>query len=822
MGVVAGSGWVQRLPTLPTQQGLAPLMVALSTLAIIVIICIRLCIDHAATTSAFRYEAVWRRVIKGGIALLLGLMIGSGWAMWHAQHRLDERLDPIHHDVVTRLVVRIAEIPQRDGRHYRFFVELDKPYPRGFPGRMSVSWQVEGDHLMPDLKPGQVWRMALVVRQPHGLRNPDAYDVEGRLFAMGVLATATVRGSPVFLGDDPWSSPGMVIERLRYGIREGMRHALGDARYAPVMIALAIGDQASVEREDWQIFNRSGITHLVSISGMHVTLIAALGGCIAVFVWRRATWRRVRVAEYVPAQVVGAAAALIVALFYCLLAGWGVPARRTFFMLAIVAGAAMLRLPLSASRILMLAGACVTLLDPWATLAPGFWLSFGAVAILLKVGAMIDKASRQNLPTWPVRIRSILTEFSIVQGAITLGLVPLLAYLMNQISLVSPLVNVYAIPIVSFLVTPLALLCAILSIIPGCSVLAHYAGVVGHTLFEVMMVAVSWMSASPWAVLDIPAAPWPWLLVALAGVAWALQPSGLPYRWVGWLLMLPMLCWRAETILPGYWTMTALDVGQGSAIVVETATQVLLFDTGPSNRHGTDAGERVVIPFFRTRGYSHIDVMVVSHADADHAGGVSSVMAALAVKQAYSSFDLGALVHKQSKGGRISTEAVQMPAAMLPCQAGHTWTIDGVTFSFLHPDKHARTEEKGNAASCVLLIQGKQHGVLLPGDIGVEQEHRVTPYLARVDVVLVPHHGSQTSSSENMVRALKASHAIAQVGYMNRFKHPAPSVQARWVDMGATFWRTDYHGAVTAYSTAHGLRVESQSETPKRYWHPAF
>lgn len=750
---------------------------------------------------------------------MLGMGAGSGSALWQAQSRLDDRLAWAHHDVVSRLVVRIADLPQGDSQHYRFAVDVDEPRMHGIPSRISVSWHVLGEELLPELKPGQVWRMALVLRQPHSLRNPYGFDTEGRLFAIGIRATATVRGSPTLIADEPWNSPGILIARVRHWVREGMRQALEDRRYAPVMIALAMGDQAAVAREDWQIFNRSGITHLVSISGMHVTLIAAVGGVLAVFLWRRARWRNVRFAEYLPAQVVGAGAALCVALFYCLLAGWGVPARRTFFMLAVVAMAAMVRVPLSASRILALAGAAVSLLDPWATLAPGFWLSFGAVAILLRVGASIESGGARERASWRTKMRGMLREFGMVQAAITLGLVPLLAYLMQQVSLASPVVNVYAIPIVSFLVTPLALACAVLGVVPGLGWIAQGAGVLGHEIFDAMMVPVTWMSASNWAVLDVAAAPWPWMVLAMVGVGWAIQPPGLPGRWGGWLLMLPMLCWRPDRPEPGYWTLTALDVGQGSALVIETATQVWLFDTGPKSHQGPDAGERVVVPFLRARGHRTVDTLVVSHADMDHAGGLVSVLSSVEVRQSYSSFDLAALVRKQMTTTSSPLSTVNLPDVMSRCHAGQAWIIDGVRFSFLHPSSAITAERAGNAQSCVLMIEGIAHAALLPGDIGVDQEQKLVSQLPHVDIVLAPHHGSKTSSSDALVRAVTTRHVIAQVGSMNRFSHPTPEVQARWVDAGATFWRTDHHGAMTASSDPDGLSVQAQADLDRRYWH---
>ncbi|WP_407852484.1 DNA internalization-related competence protein ComEC/Rec2 [Bordetella petrii] len=798
MAIVAGTAAVQRWPALPALGAwlLSWLLAALACSAVLLL----------------RRGRGWARRVA---ASWLGLSLGIACAIWQAQERLADTLAARHHDAVSRLVVRVADLPQGDGSQWRFLADTMPDRPAGIPARLAVSWRaLPGTGAgLPDLVPGQLWQMALVLRRPHGLRNPDGYDAEGRLFALGIRATATVRGTPRLLDGQAGFDAGIWIQRIRHRVRAGMRRALGERRYAPVLIALAMGDQAGVAREDWRIFNRSGITHLVSISGMHVTLIAGLGAMLAAALWRRARWRGASLAEYLPAQVVGAAAALGVALLYCLLAGWGVPARRTFFMLAVVALAAMARLPLSPSRVLALAAAAVVLLDPWATLAPGFWLSFGAVAILLRAAA--PAAASLAAPGWLARLRGLLAEFTRVQAAITLGLVPLLAQLLNQVSLGSPLANAIAIPVVSFVVTPLALLCAALGALPGFDWPARAAGWLGHAVFDWTMLPVGWIGASRWAVLDVATAPWPLLALAALGVAWALQPPGWPARAAGWLLVLPLLCWRPERPAPGFWRLAALDVGQGGAVLVETATQAWLFDTGPGHREAADAGERVVAPYLRTRGHRRLDGLVVSHADLDHSGGLASVLAALPVDVSYASFDLPALLRKQAG----NAAQARLPRSVRRCAAGTAWQADGVQFKFLHPPAEATAgPARGNAASCVLLIQGQAHAALLPGDIGAAQERRLAPDLPRIDVVMAPHHGSATSSSAALVAATGPRHVIAQAGHLNRFRHPSALVEARWRQAGTAFWRTDRDGAVVAASSVAGLQVRAQ-RAARRYWH---
>ncbi|CAB3704203.1 ComE operon protein 3 [Achromobacter insuavis] len=533
---------------------------------------------------------------------------------------------------------------------------------------------------------------------------------------------------------------------------------------------------------------------------------------------------------------------MVVGLAYCLLAGWGVPSRRTFFMLLVVLAAGWSRLRISAGRVLAFAAAAVVMLDPWAPMAAGFWLSFGAVAILLRVA----QAPRDADAGWRQRWRATLSQAARLQLTVTLGLTPLLAFLVHQVSLGSPLANAVAIPAVTFLVTPLALLCAMFSAAPATAGVAAVAGQAGAWVFDLAMTVVAWVGNADWASFTVAAAPWPWLLWALAGMVWALQAQGWPARRLGWLCMLPLLCWRPARPEPGDWRMSAMDIGQGSAILVETASQALLFDAGPRHFGGGDAGERVIAPQLQARGIGQLDVLVLSHADLDHVGGTRSVLAAVPVARSYASFDVAAWLRRDARlwpepraeagtgAGRPASASADAgadhppdagtayvpPARMLRCERGDSWRVDGVTFTFLHPAPGA--EVRGgdrNANSCVLRIEGRAHSLLLTGDIGVAQERELAALgLPPTDIVLAPHHGSAWSSGRELVAASHAGHAIAQCGYLNRFGHPAPAVERRWLRAGAVFWRSDRDGAVLAESRAGGLSVWAQRARQRRYW----
>ncbi|WP_397475375.1 DNA internalization-related competence protein ComEC/Rec2 [Pusillimonas sp.] len=771
-----------------------------------------------------RVRGIYGRRLKW-LAPLWAFVLGLAWVSFHMHQRLADSLSPTDEDQVSRVVLRIETLPRVLPDSRRFEAQVLESLPPGIPRHIQVSWhgadyagpyarkQPGAGHPFPDLVPGQVWRMSLNLRTPHGLSNPHGFDYEGHVLATGVRAVGSVRGTPRYLYDEPWASLSVVAERARHRVREAMAPYLADLRYGPVLLALTIGDQAGVAPEDWLTFNRTSITHLISISGSHITMIAAIGGLLCLWLWRRLAWLGRPLAERVPAQVAACLAALAVAWVYCLLAGWGVPARRTFLMLSVLAAAHLLRLPLGPWRVLLLAAAAVVAMDPWALTASGFWLSFGAVAVLLTsgrwLGASVHEATKQR------RLWDWLLAACKLQLTVTAGLMPVLALLFNEISIVSPLANAYAIPIISLVVTPLSLLLALASMVPALGWAAHGLTWLAHEPLRLMMLPTQWLAQNDAASLDAPAAPAWAIVLALAGLAAALMPRGLPLRAAGWMLMLPALLWRPERPPDGAWDMVALDVGQGSAVVVLTANHALLFDTGIRHGPDSDAASRSVVPFLRAKGVSRLDVLVVSHADLDHVGGMRSVLAARPVNQSYSPFDVVAYLKREAALLGVPTQLPSLPQATSRCREGVSWQVDGVQFDFLWP--LASAPEVGsksssrirNAQSCVLRIRGRYHYALLTGDIGQAQEIEIVARdVGPIDVLLAAHHGSRSSSSAELVAHAGPAHVIAQAGRWNRYGHPHPVVQRRWERAGAQFWRTDLHGAITVRSRAEGLMVE--------------
>ncbi|WP_322995140.1 DNA internalization-related competence protein ComEC/Rec2 [Castellaniella sp.] len=795
------------------------------------------------------------------LACLSAALLAAAVTVFWAERRLDQTLDAGNTDRVSRVILRVQGLPRLQPDRVRFEAEVLQAHPPGVPQRILVNWSASGwrspyaaakpaDPPFPDIYAGQVWRMALVLRPIQAAQNITAFDYEGHAFAADIRATGTVRGAPEYLHDEPWHSLSTVADRARHHIRQAMAPYLAGKRYGAVLRALAIGDQDGMDDADWTVFNRTGLTHLVSISGSHITMLAGMGGLSVIWGWRRFSWRGRLLAERWPARRAGACAALLVAWLYCLLAGWGVPAQRTFMMLAVVAGAQILQLRLSGARVLALAALVVVALDPWSVLASGFWLSFAAVGVLLAVGLDSTTAAAGDVPVAAPTLASCRQRWlrglrlaARLQWAITLALAPVLAWIFHEVSLVSPLANAYAIPLIELLVTPLSLLLAACALVPGLDWLADVLAWLAHGVLDWMMVPTAWLARLPtWPVPTVPAGLY---LLASAGVAVALWPrrtarqsvgaqarggwSASALRWPvwlggrqrwGWLALLPMLMWVPARPALGEWDLHALDVGQGSALLVRTAKHAILFDTGARHARDSDEGVRTVVPVARALGVRRLDVLVVSHADLDHAGGVRSILEAMPVEQTYSSFDLPAWLRREAR--LLQAEPATAPLAASFCQFGGRWQIDGVSFEFLWP-LDVRGERKGvqaNAGSCVLRVRGRYHSLLLTGDIEARTESvLVARGLTPVDVVVAAHHGSRTSSSAAFVAAVSARHVIMQVGRWNRHGHPADAVLRRWQQADTQVWRTDWQGGVNAESRADGLSLYSVLKSSRRYWH---
>ncbi|HXU43038.1 MAG TPA: DNA internalization-related competence protein ComEC/Rec2 [Burkholderiales bacterium] len=726
--------------------------------------------------------AIWQRRLAIPACFAIGFLWAAGWAHW----RMADRLAPELEGRDIAVVGVVAGLPAIGERALRFEFEVESaPGGEKLPGRLLVSWYRASAWedapavLASPVHPGERWLLTLRLRRPHGLVNPYGFDYEAWLLERGVGATGYVRarGEQRKLGRR--STPLDWIERAREAVRDRFLAALGPTPAAGILAALAVGDQRAISTEEWQLFNRTGVTHLMSISGLHVTLVSGLVAWLVALGWRRAPALALRL----PARKAAAIAAIVAALGYTLIAGFGVPAQRTFWMVTIVAAALWSGEIASPVRTLALALAVIVCLDPWAMLAPGLWLSFGAV-LLIFYGAVGWSAPGSRVAQW-----------ARVQWGITIGLAPAALLLFGQVSVAGPIANAVAIPVVSVVVTPLALFAAV---VPWDALLEGAAFLVTQ-----LLQFLEWCATLPGAQWQ-QHAPSLWtVLVALAGAAWLLAPRGVPWRAGGLALMAPAFCLAPIAPPPGEVWITAFDVGQGLAVLARTRTRTMLYDAGPAWAADADSGSRVVVPAMRGAGLERLDLLVLSHEDGDHIGGALSVLETLEVEAMASSLAAG----HPLRG---------MVAAPRRCAAGESWQWDGVRFAFLTPDRSGSA--KRNDQSCVLRIAVEGGAILLTGDIERSAEKALLSSAVRSDVMLVPHHGSRTSSTPEFIAAVAPRWAIVAAGYRNRFGHPNGEVLERYRSAGVQIARTDLQGSIAVRLSAEGVGVQGERARRGRYW----
>ncbi|MGP1675686.1 MAG: DNA internalization-related competence protein ComEC/Rec2 [Burkholderiales bacterium] len=758
--------------------------------------------------------AVAAALLAGAIFAAVGFFYAAAWAQWRLADRLPQQWEGV--DVGVTGVVASLPQPFERGVRFDFDVEQVEPAAARLPQRIALAWYKgasrEAFRDSAPIRAGERWRFTVRLRRPHGSVNPYGFDYESWLLQRSIGATGYVRPGGSARLDELVLRPAYLLQRGREILRERHRDALPGYPYAGILIALAIGDQNAIDARQWRLFARTGVSHLMSISGLHVTMVASLFAALVHWLWRRSSALMLAL----PARKAAALAGFFAALGYCLIAGFAVPAQRTLYMVGVVALALWSGRVSSVSRVLCAALLLVLLLDPWAVLAPGFWLSFGAVAVILYVATGRLHAGRELAPGQGLTPgqglaqrqgaalgRSVL-QWGRVQWAITLALAPLLLIWFQQMSLVSPLANAVAIPLVSLVVTPLALAGSVLPF--------DFMLKLAHAVMALQMWLLEWCAALPAAVWQqhVPAA---WTVaLALAGTAWLLLPRGVPARWLGLLLMLPMFTVAPPAPAAGALWLTLLDVGQGLAIFVQTERHALLYDAGPAYSPEADSGSRVILPFLRASGIARLDAMVVTHDDNDHAGGAASVLSGVPVAAFYSSLPASHAAWRAAAGYR------------LPCAAGQRWDWDGVRFELLHPTaaSYAIDRLKSNDRSCVLRIAAARGAVLLTGDIEARSEQELLERARkelRADVLVVPHHSSSTSSTEEFIAAVQPRWAVLPVGYRNRFGHPKQAVIERYRASGAQMLRTDNAGAVRVRIDGEGIAVDGYRGLRKRYWY---
>lgn len=749
-------------------------------------------------------------------------MLAVAFCLWRADRALDERIDPAIEGVDLAVTGHVESMPVAGsfGYNLRFRIhecrivdrapgpgELDGTCPAG--RRVALRWFGGAKAPMPP--PGSRWSLTIRLKRNHAVLNPGGYDAELAALAEGIAGRGYVRPGhapgvrPARLADD---EPGILLafERARSWVRGRLREALArrDPAAAGTLVALVVGDQSAIPPKLWQVYQRTGVGHLMSISGLHITMLAAM----ALWACRRLLAMGVRRApaafERWPAPTLAWWPALAMAFAYSLFSGWGIPAQRTCWMLAMAALAAASGRAGRIPEVLALAATVVVVADPWSPLSAGFWLSFAAVGAIVLQG---DVGGRR--PGW-------WREAVGTQWAATIAMLPLGAVFFASVSLVGPIANAFAIPLVSAVITPLALAGAALAALSpqlGGLVLWPVAAVTG-----LLIDALEALSAGAGAVAVLATPGAAALASSMAAVLFLLAPTRPIARRQACILMLPLLAAPDPRPPTGHWRLTAIDVGQGNAVLVETHRHRLLYDTGPSYGPGSDAGMRHVLPWLRRRGIAGIDSLVLSHEDDDHAGGAGSILDGLAV---------GRILGSLRRSHPLASDA-----RFVACARGERWAWDGVQFEVLHPgpdriDARAaggpRQAYGGNGSSCVLRIRSAAGSALLAGDIEAAGERELLRVFGdaglRADVLLAPHHGSATSSSAGFLQAVSPAVAIVQAGYRNRFRHPNAEVMARYRRRGIALLRSDALATIRiGFAPESAPAIASWRLSDRRYW----
>lgn len=709
-----------------------------------------------------------------GRAAALALAAGFALTLWRAEAQLEDQWPVARQNEEVQVQGQIVSLPERssetaaDGAPRWTWRFQFAPTDPALPARIRVSWY-RSDQLV---RGADCWLLTLRIKTPHGSQNPGGFDYEGWLFRQHIGAVAVVRAAERC--DATGHAP---ILQWRQRLRDVLEAAMPETPARALLIALVLGDDSGLSAADWQAFRLTGTTHLIAISGFNLAIVAGCAFFLLRWLW--AAWPMAT--RWMPAQRAAAVGAAVIAAGYTALAGAEPPVLRALAMLWVGLAALALHRRVHPFRALALAWGLILLADPFAVLAPGLWLSFGAVAAIFWLAG--GRLGRE--PGWHLALR--------LQLLLGLLLAPMTLFFFAGTAWIAPFVNLVAVPVFAVL-TPLALLATSLS---GVSM------TLAMPLWTCTERALSWVHLCLQALAETHAAGWQAaappaaaLGLALLGlVLWA-APRGLPLRPLGLLCLLPLLWPPVQAPTRGF-HLTALDVGQGLAVVVRTAQHTLLFDAGPAYEEGFDAGRSVVVPYLLGQGVRQLDRLLISHGDLDHAGGAQAVRE---------------LLHPALEQGALRGE---------PCRAGQQWQWDGVQFRVLQGMEVPGASD--NDRSCVLRIETGRYAVLLPADIEQKAEARLLAAdttALRADLLLAPHHGSRSSSSVAFVEAVNPDTVIFAAGFANRYAHPRPEVVARYARLGSAMHMTGHEGALQVeVDPEQGVSaVRAWRQQGQRYW----
>lgn len=679
------------------------------------------------------------------LPFLICCILGYAWTCLAVSEASPKQIAQLFETTQT-VIGRVVSIPKRTAFATQFDFKVDSipAYPSLTPFKIRVAWY----HNRATVKAGERWQFKLRLKKPHGFMNPGGFDYERYLLSQHVQARAYVKKTAEKLGVT------VSLPTLRQVISDKLKNLLAGNPFLGIIEALAIGNSHSISKSQWQTLRATGTNHLVAISGLHIGLMAAMAMSFVSFLWRRSA----RAMILLPAHTLAGFVGILAAVCYAALAGFSTSTVRALLMLIVVGLMRYFRRHQHPWQALQTALILVLVIDPLATLSLSFWLSFMAVAWILyaNVGYLF--------------IHPLMRT----QWAVTLGLVPLSLYFFGQVALFSILANLIAIPMVAMVIVPIVLLATFL-LFAWPSLAAYLFQFAAYGL-QLLWWYFTKLQMLPFSVLQI-SVPSTWILVSfMLAVALILSPKAFRLRQLSLIFLLPMALPSQLPVPNQAVRLSVLDVGQGTSVLIETAHHQMLYDTGPKFSTRFNAGEAVILPLLHHDRLSKLDKVIISHGDNDHIGGLKAIQQAITIKQIQSS------VPNKIPGATV-------------CLSGETWEYDGVQFEYIYPDKsHLGLN---NNSSCVLLITAGQFHALLTGDIEAMAEAEIAQLdLPSVDVLLAPHHGSKTSSTQAFLDKLQPRYVVMSLGFANRFHFPHRAVLARYQAMKSEILRTDKLGAI--------------------------
>ncbi len=727
----------------------------------------------------YRYFYIFR--------ISLFFILGFCWALLFAHLKISHTLDPEIENVDVFIKGVIIKIPETSDKYVRFLFKVEeisdlkgKSYIS--PGLVRLSWYK--NQTIP--VPGEKWQFKARLKQPYGFMNTGGFDYEAWMLRQGISATGYIKvdNQNKKTGEDN----SYFIQKLRYNIAFRLKQIL-DKPFLGIVLALTLGDRSQLDSKQWQVLSQTGTSHLIAISGLHLSLVAGFIYFFSGLIWRQSFF----LTQRIPASYIASMMAFIGAFVYALLAGFGLPTQRALIMIGAVLIATFSARQLLVINIICFALLIVLILDPFAVVSVDFYLSFMAVIFILYV-------SRFRINQY-----HDLTRWIRLQFLLSFALCPILIFWFKQIPFYSVFANLVAIPVVGFLVVPLNLIGLVLLFpLPD----------VAKNLFEI----INTINGIQWSYLEllsdqnnsiIPiAVPNLWsLLLAIIGVLILIMPRGLPSRGIGCLFFLPLLFPMTEKLDSGEFDFNLLDVGQGLAAVIQTQEHALIFDSGAKFSERFNIGDAVIKPYLRQKGIERVSMLIISHADNDHIGGADAIINNFEIEQILTS--VPAEFYQQSISGRVEA-----------CYSGQKWNWDGVSFEILHPAKASLFT--GNNASCVLKVSSGTGAVLLTGDIEQEAEQSLINNYEKhldADILLVPHHGSKTSSTKHFISAVSPKYAFISAGYRNRFGFPKKDIINRYDAHGVKTFVSNETGELTAKFRDEGLQIDEFRTKNRRFWH---